>query len=71
MCSRDAWPSGGDAVVGIEVLSSAAAGMSMTSHGDCNVVAHEGLTIDLVAPAQYSSEQTIQPSDYETLSVTR
>ena len=65
---------GGDAIVRIEVLSSAAAAKAYDLHtGDMRPVLHENLTIALVQLAPYPfSSRTTQPGEYRaTLRVTR
>ena len=65
---------GGDAVVGIEVLSFGGGRHEYELHtGDLRPVVHEGFTIALVKLEPYPfSAQTVQPKDYRaTLRVTR
>lgn len=65
---------GGDALVGIEVLSFGGGRHEYDLHtGDLRPVVHEGFTIALVNLVPYPfSSQTIQPNDYRaTLRVTR
>jgi|SRR5437867_525842 len=64
---------GGDAIVRIEVLSSAAAKPYDLHTGDMRPVKHDDLTIALVELAPYPfSSRTIQPGEYRVkLRVTR